>query len=153
MPCTPSATTRCCDREIGHGRRETRAIRALSVTNLGLHFSHAAQAVRILRHRTDLTSGRCRRQAVHAIIDLSSHQASPQRLGQLAVSHWTTENRLHFVCDTTFAEDTSKIRTRRGPENMPTLRSLAINTLRKHGRCNIAAGLRRQRAWMEVLHP
>ncbi|MFH8387913.1 hypothetical protein ACH4E7_44775 [Kitasatospora sp. NPDC018058] len=34
------------------------------------------------------------------------------------------ENRLHFVRDTTFAEDASKIRTGRGHENMATLRNL-----------------------------
>ncbi|MET9611931.1 ISAs1 family transposase [Kitasatospora indigofera] len=135
-------TARRYDREIGHGRRETRATRALTVTDLGLDFPHAAQAVRILRHRTDLKSGKCTRQTIYAITDLCSHQASPQRLGQLARSQWTIENRLHFVRDTTFGEDASKIHTGHGPENMATLRNLAINTLREHGHRNIAAGLR-----------
>ena len=53
------------------------------------------------------------------------------------------ENRLHFVRDTTFREDASKIRTGHGPENMATLRSFAINQLRDAGHTNIAAGLRR----------
>ncbi|WP_327285634.1 ISAs1 family transposase [Streptomyces sp. NBC_01205] len=135
-------TARRYDREIGHGRRETRATRALTVTDLGLDFPHAAQAVRILRHRTDLKSGKCTRQTIYAITDLCSHQASPQRLGQLARSQWTIENRLHFVRDTAFGEDASKIHTGHGPENMATLRNLAINTLREHGHRNIAAGLR-----------
>ncbi|MDH6138022.1 hypothetical protein P3T37_007468 [Kitasatospora sp. MAA4] len=130
------------DREIGHGRRETRATRALTVTDLGLDFPHAAQAVSILRHRTDLKAGTVSRQTVYAITDLTPHQASPQRLGQLARSQWTIENRLHFVHDTTFAEDASKIGTGHGPENMSTLRNLAINTLRAAGHRNIAAGLR-----------
>lgn len=46
------------------------------------------------------------------------------------------------VRDTTFAEDASKIRTGHGPENMATLRNLAINALRTAGHRNIAAGLR-----------
>ncbi|MBT2459155.1 transposase [Streptomyces sp. ISL-86] len=79
---------------------------------------------------------------MYAITDLTSRQASPQRLGQLVRSQWTIENRLHFVRDTTFGEDASKIRTGHGPENMATLRNLAINTLRQHGHRNIAAGLR-----------
>jgi predicted transposase YbfD/YdcC len=124
-------TARRYDRETGHGRRETRATRALTVTDLGLDFPHAVRAVRILRHRTDLASGRCSRQTVYAITDLTSQQASPQRLGQLARLQWTIENRLHFVRDTTFGEDASKIRTGQGPENMATLRNLAINTLRQ----------------------
>ncbi|GAA3865884.1 hypothetical protein [Streptomyces lannensis] len=53
-----------------------------------------------------------------------------------------TENWLHFVRDTTFTEDASKIRTGHGPDNMATLRSFAINQLRAAGQPNIAAGLR-----------
>ncbi|MEV6995618.1 transposase [Streptomyces sp. NPDC093228] len=98
--------------------------------------------MRILRHRTDLKTGRCSRQTIYAITDLTSQQASPQRLGRLARSQWTIENRLHFVRDTTFGEDASKIRTGHGPENMATLRNLAINALRAAGHRNIAAGLR-----------
>ncbi|MEU9897193.1 hypothetical protein AB0H69_38400 [Streptomyces phaeochromogenes] len=52
------------------------------------------------------------------------------------------ENRLPFVRDTTFAEDVGRIRTRRGPENMATLRSLAVSTLRRAGHQNSAAALR-----------
>ncbi|MFE5586175.1 ISAs1 family transposase [Kitasatospora sp. NPDC056531] len=135
-------TARRYDRETGHGRKETRVTRALTVTDLGLDFPHAVQAARILRYRTDLKTGTVSRQTIYAITDLTSHQASPQRLGQLARSQWTIENRLHFVRDTTFAEDASRIHTCHGPENMATLRNLAINTLRQHGRHNIAAGLR-----------
>ncbi|MFD3842123.1 ISAs1 family transposase [Streptomyces sp. NPDC058642] len=135
-------TARRYDRETGHGRRETRATRALTVTGLGLDFPHAAQAVRILRHRTDLRTGKVGRQTVYAITDLTSRQASPQRLGQLARSQWIIENRLHFVRDTTFAEDASKIHTGHGPDNMATLRNLAINTLRAAGHRSIAAGIR-----------
>ncbi|MFF8618555.1 ISAs1 family transposase [Streptomyces sp. NPDC015350] len=135
-------TARRYDREIGHGRRETRATRALTVTGLGLDFPHAAQAVRILRHRTDLATGAVSRQTVYAITNLTSQQASPERLGRLTRSQWTIENRLHFVRDTAFAEDASKVRTGHGPDNMATLRNLAINTLRAAGHRNIAAGLR-----------
>ncbi|MFJ3728916.1 ISAs1 family transposase [Streptomyces sp. NPDC090045] len=120
-------TARRYDREIGHGRRETRVTRALTVTGLGLNFPHAVQAARILRHRTNLATGTVSRQTVDAITDLTSQEASPERLGRLARSQWTIENRLHCVRDTTFAEDASKIRTGHGPENMATLRNLAIN--------------------------
>ncbi|MFC1431450.1 ISAs1 family transposase [Streptacidiphilus sp. N1-3] len=135
-------TARRYDRESGHGRMETRVARVLTVTDLNLDFPHAVQAVRILHHRTDLKTGACTRQTVYAITDLTSQQASPQHLGQLARSQWTIENRLHFVRDTTFREDVSKIRTGHGPDSMATLRNLAINTLRDAVHSNIAAGLR-----------
>jgi hypothetical protein len=44
--------------------------------------------------------------------------------------------------DTAFAEDASKIRTGHGPENMATLRNLAIDSFRGAGHRSIAAGLR-----------
>lgn len=52
------------------------------------------------------------------------------------------ENRLHFVRDAPFDEDRSHILTKHSPENMATLRNLAINKLRDHGHTNIAADLR-----------
>lgn len=141
LPWT-QVTARRYDRGTGHGRRETRVTRALTVTDLGLDFPHAAQAARITRYRTDLKSGQLTRRTVYAITDLTHQQASPQRIGELARSQWTIENRLHFVRDTAFREDASKVRTGRGPENMAALRNLAINTLRRHGHRSIAAGLR-----------
>jgi predicted transposase YbfD/YdcC len=135
-------TARHYQRGTGHGRRETRVARTLTVTDLGLDFPYAAQAAKITRYRTDRKTGKLTRQTVYALTDLTHRQASPQRIGELARSQWTIENRLHFVRDTTFREDASKIRTGHGPDNMATLRNLAINTLRDAGHSNIAAGLR-----------
>ncbi|MGW6692028.1 transposase [Streptomyces sp. NPDC054961] len=53
-----AVTARRYDREAGHGRRETRSIRTLTVTGLGLDFPHVVQAVKILRHRTNLKTGK-----------------------------------------------------------------------------------------------
>ncbi|WP_240508908.1 ISAs1 family transposase [Streptomyces agglomeratus] len=134
-------TARRYDRERGHGRRETRSVRTLTVTGLHLDFPHVVQAVKILRHRTEIRTGRVTRQTLYAITDMTAREASPQRIGRLARSQWGIEA-VHHVRDTTFAEDASKIRTGHGPENMATLRNLAINTLRDAGCRSIAAGLR-----------
>ncbi|SEL25699.1 hypothetical protein SAMN05414137_10727 [Streptacidiphilus jiangxiensis] len=75
-------TARRYDREVGHGRRETRVTRALTVTDPGLGFSHAARAVRILRHRTDLTTDKVSHQTVYAITNLTSHQVPTAGRGQ-----------------------------------------------------------------------
>ncbi|MCX5215846.1 ISAs1 family transposase [Kitasatospora sp. NBC_00240] len=135
-------TARHYQRGSGHGRRETRVTRMLTVTDLGLDFPYAVQAAKITRYRTDLKSGKRTRQTVYALTNLSHLQASPKRIGELARSQWTIENRLHFVRDTAFGEDASQVRTGHGPENMATLRNLAINTLRDHGHASITAGLR-----------
>ncbi|WP_331734447.1 ISAs1 family transposase [Streptomyces sp. NBC_00887] len=72
-------TARRYAREIGHGRKETRVTRVLTVTGLGLDFPHAVQAVRILRHRTDLKTGTVSRQTVSMVhCDLASW---PRRWG------------------------------------------------------------------------
>ncbi|MFD6187169.1 ISAs1 family transposase [Streptomyces goshikiensis] len=134
-------TARRYDRERGHGRRETRSVRTLTVTGLGLDFPYLVQAVKIHRHRTDLKTGKVTRQTVHAITDMTSAEASPQLIGRIARAQWGIEA-VHHVRDVTFAEDASKIRTGHAPENMATLRNLAINTLRDTGHHSIAAGLR-----------
>ncbi|GAA3084196.1 hypothetical protein GCM10020000_83120 [Streptomyces olivoverticillatus] len=98
----------------GHGRRELRVVKALTVDGLELDFPGAVQAARIMRFRANAGTGRLTRKTIYAITDLPSTQAS-QQLGELARSHWGIENRLHFVRDTTSAEDASRIRTGRGP--------------------------------------
>jgi predicted transposase YbfD/YdcC len=134
------ATAKFYDRSEGHGRKETRVVQLLTVDDLD--FPHATQVAKITRHRTSVRTGKRTRETVYVITDLTSGQASPERIARLVRSQWVIENRLHFVRDTTFAEDASKIHTGRGAENMATLRNLAINTLRQAGHTNIAAGLR-----------
>lgn len=142
------ATAKFYDRSTGHGRLETRVARALTVTDLGVDSPHAAQAAKIVRHRTSARTGRRTRETVYLITDLTSKQAAPERIANIVRSQWVIENRLHFVRDTAFREDASKIRTGHGPENMATLRSFAINQLRAAGHTSIAAGLREM-----SLHP
>ena len=125
------------DRAALRARERTRAardplVRTLTVTDLGLDFPHVAQAAKIHRHRTDLKTGKITRETVYTITDFPARTASPQVIGQLARSQWGIEA-VHHVRDTTFSEDASKIRTGHGPENMATLRSFAISTLRPPG--------------------
>jgi predicted transposase YbfD/YdcC len=44
--------------------------------------------------------------------------------------HWHIENRLHWVLDVIFHEDLSRLRTGHGPQNMATIRHMAMNLLR-----------------------
>jgi predicted transposase YbfD/YdcC len=144
-------TARAYEREAGHGRRETRSVRTLTITDLHLDFPHVAQAAKIHRHRTDLKTGKTTRETVYTITDLPAPAASPQAIGQLARAHWGIEV-VHHVRDTTFGEDASKIRTGHGPENMATLCSFAISTLRAAGHRSIAAGLR-EVSYTPFTHP
>jgi hypothetical protein len=66
---------------------------------------------------------------IYAVTSLTFEQASPARLADHLRGHWAIENGLHYVRDTTFAEDASKVRTGAGPHVMATLRNLAIGAL------------------------
>ena len=48
-----------------------------------------------------------------------------------ARSHWGVENKLHWVLDVQMREDASRARTGHAPENLATLRRLALNLLRR----------------------
>jgi predicted transposase YbfD/YdcC len=44
--------------------------------------------------------------------------------------HWHVENRLHWMLDVVFHEDLSRLRSGAGPQNMATVRHMAMNLLR-----------------------
>ncbi|HEV7367905.1 ISAs1 family transposase [Arenibaculum sp.] len=62
---------------------------------------------------------------------LSSRALSPAAYLQAARAHWAVENSLHWVLDVTFDEDRARNRKDHGPENLATLRKLALNVLRR----------------------
>jgi predicted transposase YbfD/YdcC len=126
----------------GHGRREIRTIKILTVAT-GIDFPHAAQAIRVQRRRRDLNrSGRWQTETIYAITDLTAHHGRADRVADLIRGHWSIENKVHWVRDVTYDEDRSQIRTGTGPQVMAALRNLAISALRLTGATNIAAATR-----------
>jgi hypothetical protein len=65
------------------------------------------QAAKILRHRTDLKTGKATRHTVHVITDMTAREVSPQLIGRVARSQRGIEA-VHHVRDTTFAKDASR---------------------------------------------
>jgi len=64
-------------------------------------------------------------------------------------AHWGIENGLHWVLDTTFDEDRARNRKDHGPENLATVRKLALNVLRS-ARPGISIRRKRKRsAWSD----
>lgn len=63
---------------------------------------------------------------------LLSKYISPKRLLHVTRSHWGIENQLHWVLDVHFAEDRNRARKDNAPQNLATLRRLALNILRSH---------------------
>ena len=105
--------------------------------NLG--FAGAAQAVRIVRRRTEHRNDQTSVEVVYAITSLTPERAGVHDLAVIARSHWFVENRLHYVRDVTFAEDACRVRTGAGPRVLASIRNLVLGVLRSAGEVNIAA--------------
>ena len=60
---------------------------------------------------------------------LLSKAFSPTRLLAITRSHWGIENRLHWVLDVQFSEDSNRARKDNAPENLAIVRKLALNIL------------------------
>ena len=131
-------------REAGHGRRETRTVKAVTVTTPGgIGFPHAEQAIRITRTRTNLANGKTTREAAYLTISLPAAHAHPADLQDWIRREWLIENCVHHVRDVTFREDAHQARTGNGPAVMATLRNTAIGYHRTNGETNIARATRR----------
>ena len=62
---------------------------------------------------------------------LSSLPADAALLQRVIRSHWGIENRLHWVLDLAFHEDSSRVRADHAPENLAVIRHFALNLLRR----------------------
>ena len=61
---------------------------------------------------------------------LSSLPLDAKLFARAVRCHWHVENRLHWVLDVVFHEDLNRLRSGAGPQNMATVRHMAINLLR-----------------------
>jgi predicted transposase YbfD/YdcC len=128
-------------RDTGHGRKETRTVKALTVaTPGGIGFPKAEQAVRITRTRT--IKGKTSRETAYLTISLPAGQARPVDLGAWARAEWQIENKIHYVRDVTLREDAHQARTGNGPAVFATLRNTSIGYHRVNGATNIAEATR-----------
>jgi predicted transposase YbfD/YdcC len=76
---------------------------------------------------------------------LSSARLDAKRFAAAVRAHWRIENSLHWVLDVDFDEDRARNRRDNGPENLATLRKLALNLLRS-ARPDISIRRKRKRS-------
>jgi predicted transposase YbfD/YdcC len=126
-------------RERGHGRAETRTIKAAHVS--GLDFPHARQAVKITRWRQEIATGRVSRETVYAVTSLISTDATAGDLARLVREQWSIEAH-HHIRDLTFREDSSASRTGSGPANLATIRAAISAALKDAGYLHVPEGRR-----------
>lgn len=132
------------DRQVGHGRTESRSIKVidLDATPEGALFPQGARAIKVVRRRRLPGRGKPSVETVYAITSLDHRDANPRLLAGWIRSHWSIENSLHWVRDVTQGEDHSRVRTGNGPQAMAALRNTAINIIRLRDGTNIAAAHR-----------
>jgi len=106
-----------------------------------VHFPGAAQAYRIIRYTGGLDGQRTTKEVVHGITNLTPEQADPTRLADLTNRHWGIES-IHWVRDTVFGEDASRIRTGAAPAVLAALRNVVTTAFRLAGHTSIAAARR-----------
>jgi predicted transposase YbfD/YdcC len=126
-------------RETGHGRAETRTLKAAHVSRLD--FPCARQAIKITRRRKDTGTGKASRETVYAVTSLTSADATAQDLARLVREHWSIEAH-HHVRDVTFSEDTATSRTGSGPANLATIRAAIIAAIKDAGYLHVPEGRR-----------
>ncbi|MFD5513747.1 ISAs1 family transposase [Streptomyces sp. NPDC127051] len=110
-------------RTAGHGRDETRRLKAATVT--GLAFPHAVRALQIVRRRRDVRAGKVTLERVCAVTSLQNEQADAAQPAAAIRGHWQVEA-LHRMRGTTLREDACRVRTGSAPRALATFRNLAI---------------------------
>lgn len=109
-----------------HDRLERRS--AIIVPATGIDFPGVAAVARVETH--------CNRagtpEPVITRFFLLSTPLSPERVLEVARTHWTIENQLHWVLDVALLEDAARARKDNAPQNLALLRKMALNTLRQH---------------------
>jgi predicted transposase YbfD/YdcC len=126
-----------------HGYRiERRSLVASSALRDYCVWPGLEQVFRIERTVVDKRNGQTHTEVHYGITSLAPEQADAQQLAALVRNHWRIENRLHWVRDKDFAEDTSRVRTHHAPQAMAIFRNLAISLLRLLGYDCLVAGLR-----------
>jgi predicted transposase YbfD/YdcC len=123
----PFESVTTCDK--GHGRVETRTLRAMDVPAHLEEWPGVKQIIEV--ESVIFRDGKETRTLLHGITSLSSDVAPPKVLLDLWRNHWAIENNLHRERDVAFGEDLSPIRSGNAPQAMAALRNLIIFLARK----------------------
>ena len=81
---------------------------------------------------------------------LFSTALSPDRLNEIARSHWGIENQLHWRLDVVMNEDRDRTRLGHGPENLAVLRRMALNVIQAELSKGSLRGKLKRAGWDEA---
>lgn len=129
----------------GHGRIETRVTSVIHdfddwvpATN---DWWHVKTLIHVHATREDAISGKTESEDRYYF---SSRKLSAERAGEAVRTHWSVENKLHWVLDVSFGQDQCQVRTENAAENLATVRQFALNLIRSYSGDNYSVPRRRR---------
>lgn len=135
----------------GHGRLEHRRCWSISDQEC-LSYLNASGEWRGLQSVAQVTGERRigEEVSIESRYFISSLPGDAEQLLWAAREHWGIEKSLHWVLDIAFREDESRVRKGHGPENLATMRHMALNLIRRETSSKGGVKARRLRAgWDE----
>lgn len=130
------------DANKGHGRLEKRCLESSTSLNTFVDWPGVGQVMRRETQRVILKTGEITHQVRYGITSLSPDEADAEHLEALWRSHWTIENRDHYVRDVTMGEDDGQIHTGHAAHALAALRNAVLSLFRWKGWTNVAAAIR-----------
>ena len=142
LDALPWTDTPIAHRQIdrGHGRITTRTIQVRPAPP-DLPFPHVNRVWLVERYVHDPAGTPTSAIAALGVTNLCADRAGPAHLAGFVKDHWGIES-LHWLRDTVYREDHSRVRTRSGPRVMAGLRNLGIGALHLAGRRDITEATR-----------
>jgi len=117
----------CTIQEDGHGRFEARSIYSIALTKELREFSWPGLKSIVKIESVRCVNGETTR---HERYYLSSLVRGAERHARIIRSHWAIENKVHWLLDTVFLDDESRINQGNAPENLAVLKHFVLNLLK-----------------------
>ncbi len=136
------------DVDAGHGRIETRTA-TVSTDIAWLNDTHAWPGLKAIGkvHRVREIGGKTTAETAHYLL---SRTLTPERLNEVARSHWGVENSLHWRLDVVMNEDQDRTRLGHGPVNLAVLRHMAMNVMQKETSKGSLRGKFKRAGWNDA---
>lgn len=131
----------------GHDRREIRQCWVVqqpeycAYLRRGSHWPQLTSLIKLLTIRQTAS-----KTEVTVSYFISSWSASAQAFLKRIREHWRIENGLHWVLDIAFREDECRIRRDHAPQNLATLRHMALNLLKQETFVKVGIAAKRKMA-------